>query len=123
MAQNKITIVIGEDDHAILEVIKIILQDAGYSPIGVMQASKIIKIIEKELPSLIFLDIWMSGADGREIAKKIKNDKNLSHIPIIMISANNETEKIAKSVGADGFLSKPFEMEDLLAMVKKHLGS
>lgn len=123
MSAEKKTIVIGEDDHAIVEVVKIILQDAGYNPIGITEAAEIIKTIKKQPPALIFLDIWMSGEDGREIAKKIKNDKKLSHIPIVMISANNETEQIAKSVGADGFLSKPFAMEELIATVEKHLNN
>lgn len=116
--KNK-TIVVGEDDEAIIEVVKIILEDGGYKPIGVMEANSIIKIVQKSMPALILLDIWMSGENGGDIAKKIKSDKKLSHIPIVMISANNETEHIAKGVGADGFLQKPFNMEDLMAIVAK----
>ena len=116
--KNK-TIVIGEDDQAIIEVVKIILQEGGYEPLGVTEAGSIIKTVQKSMPALILLDIWMSGENGGDIAKKIKMDKETSHIPIVMISANNETEHIAKGVGAEGFLQKPFNMEDLMAIVDK----
>src|SRR3954447_1815776 len=96
MGNKKATILVGEDDQAIIEVIKIILQDAGYETIGVTEAYSIISHVHERMPSLILLDIWMSGEDGGEIAKKIKSDKKTSHIPIVMISANNETENIAK---------------------------
>lgn len=118
--KNK-TIVVGEDDHAIIEVVKIILEDAGYEPIGVTEASSIIKTVHNVMPALILMDIWMSGEDGGDIAKELKKDNKTSQIPIIMISANNETEHIAKSAGAEGFLQKPFNMEDLIAIVEKYV--
>lgn len=121
MKQKNTTIIIGEDDHAIIEVIKIILQDAGYNPIGVTEARNIMKSVETHSPALIFLDIWMSGEDGGVIAKKLKQDPKTKHIPIIMLSANNETGHIAELVGAQDFLQKPFDMDELIAIVKKHI--
>ncbi len=62
----------------------------------------------------------MSGVDGRDICKKLKNHTKTNHIPIIMLSAMRDTGKIAKDAGADGFIIKPFEMDNLLTMVKKY---
>jgi CheY-like chemotaxis protein len=64
----------------------------------------------------------MSGQDGREICKFLKTNDLTKDIPIIMISANRDTEKMAKESGADDFLEKPFQMKDLLEKVVKHIG-
>ncbi len=71
----------------------------------------------------MLLDIWLGGSDGGKIAKTVKSNKQTKHIPVIMISANNETEKITKEAGADDYLLKPFNIDDLLHIVRKHLKS
>jgi DNA-binding response OmpR family regulator len=114
-------ILVAEDDRAILEVVKIILEQEGYDTLFADREELIRNIIRNQKPDLILLDIWLGGSDGGKIAKSIKNDKQTKHIPIIMISANNETEKITKEAGADGFLLKPFNIDDLLQIVRKHL--
>jgi DNA-binding response OmpR family regulator len=63
----------------------------------------------------------MSGVDGRDICKQLKSKKQTKNIPIIMISANKDTEKIAKNAGADGFIAKPFEMKELLTTVGRYV--
>lgn len=114
-------ILVVDDDLAILEVIKIILEDKGYHVLAHANAALVHKTIEETMPDLILLDIWMSGFDGRDIAKTLKSQHHTKHIPIIVISAHNETEKMAKEAGADDFLAKPFDIEDLLAKVKQYL--
>jgi CheY-like chemotaxis protein len=114
-------ILIAEDDHSILEVMGIILTDAGYSTLTVDDGNGLIKRIEAYQPDLLLLDIWMGGKDGGEIAKQLKSHDVLKSIPIIIISANNDTEKIAKKAGADDFLQKPFNVDDLLDIVKRYL--
>ena len=59
----------------------------------------------------------MSGEDGREVCWKIKATKKTKTIPVIIISASKDIEKSAIESGADGFLEKPFEMNELLAKV------
>lgn len=114
-------ILVAEDDRSILEVVKIILEQEGYTTVYADKEEVIYKIIKDEKPDLILLDIWLGGSDGGKIAKTVKSDKQSKHIPIIMISANNETEKITKEAGANDFLLKPFNIEDLLNIVRKHL--
>jgi DNA-binding response OmpR family regulator len=113
-------ILIAEDDRAILEVIKIILENEGYLIIPADREEAIYIALQKTPPDLILLDIWLGGNDGGKIAKIIKKNHNTKHVPIVMISANNETEKISKEAGADGFLLKPFNIDDLLHIVRKH---
>jgi DNA-binding response OmpR family regulator len=63
----------------------------------------------------------MSGQDGRDIAKYFKGNKTTSKIPIIMVSASKDIEKSAKEAGADDFLAKPFEMDELLTKITKYV--
>lgn len=113
-------ILVVEDDHAIVEVVKIILEGEGYSIYTTDNADNIHGVIIESDPHLILLDIWLGGHDGGTIAKLLKSSSSTAHIPIIMTSANNETEKIAKSSGANGFLLKPFTIDELLQVVKKY---
>lgn len=112
-------VLIAEDDKAIVEVMNIILKEAGYETILLKSGEKVVETAQKRMPDLLLLDIWLSGEDGGEIAKILKAETKTKKIPIVMISANNETEQIAKNVGADGFLRKPFDIDDFLITVSK----
>ena len=118
MHNIKKKILVTDDDPAILEVITMILEDAGYE-VKTIDNQNTEKYAEEYLPDAILLDIWMGGVDGRNICKKLKSKKNTAHIPIIIISANKDTEMIAKAAGADGYIKKPFELNDILVLVKK----
>lgn len=113
-------ILIAEDDQAILEVLKSILEGEGHLVFSPRNERAIYDIVRQESPDLILLDIWLMGHDGGKIAKDLKGKEETRSIPVIMMSANNETEKISREVGADGFLLKPFTIEDLQAVIVKH---
>lgn len=113
-------ILIAEDDQAILEVVKIILENEGYTTISTDKEEIIYKVAHTDTPHLILLDIWLSGHDGGKIAKELKSNPKTKQIPVIMLSANTETEKITIESGADDFLLKPFDIDDLLRIVRKH---
>lgn len=115
-------ILICDDDEAILEVIKIMLENAGYEVIALFSGRAIQKKVKQILPDLILIDIWMPGIDGKEAIKLLKHDKETQSIPIVIISAlhRNEISAIVKDVGADAFLPKPFEMQDLLSIAEKY---
>lgn len=117
------TILVADDDPAILEVIKIILEENGYKVVTISDGGLVKKEIVAQKPSLVLLDIWMSGHDGRDITKLVKSDNKTKNVPVVVISAHNETEKIAKDAGADNFLSKPFNIDELLSMVKQYAAS
>ncbi len=114
-------IFICDDDPGILEVLKIILEESGHQVFAFENGKGIQRKIKQHSPQLIFLDLWMPGIEGREITKILKRDPHTKHIPIIIVSALNDVEQISKSVGADGFLAKPFEVNDLLKLINKHL--
>jgi CheY-like chemotaxis protein len=119
---SKKKILAADDDPAILEVLTYMLEDAGYD-VETTVNGQTEDAAQKYLPDLILLDIWMAGMDGRTICKSLKSQKLTKHIPIILISANKDTERFAKESGADNFITKPFEMDALLSKVAKYIGT
>ena len=112
-------ILVADDDPAILDSIKMILELEGYEVVTTVNGATVPSLL-KNKPDLLLLDIWMSGQDGKDICRTLKADKATKNIPIIMVSASRDVAASAKEAGADDFLTKPFEMDDLLAKVKKY---
>ncbi len=117
---DKKKILIAEDDTGILEAMQIMLEDAGYEVTTTVNGQAV-QNMQEELPNLLLLDIWLSGMNGTDICQQLKSREHTRHIPIIMCSANKDTQKLAKAYGADDFIAKPFEMHELLSKVKKYI--
>ena len=83
----------------------------------------VLESIDQLNPDLILLDVLMPGIDGYEVARKIKQNKQFLHVPILFITAVSDTEGILKGFKAGGvdYISKPFNQEELLARVKTHI--
>jgi len=112
-------VLIADDNPEILEIVKIILEDEGFEVEVTLNGKDLLKLKE-DFPDIILLDIRMSGIDGNTIAKFLKNQESSRNIPIIMISANRDTQATAAESGADDFLCKPFELEELISKVRKY---
>lgn len=98
---------------------QILLQDDGFEVIITTDGRKV-KTLCKQNPDLIFLDIWMSGMDGKIICKELKSDPSTRGIPVVLFSANRDTKEIATECGADYFILKPFEITDMLTLARKY---
>jgi len=106
-----------DDNEDILFMLKAMLQHKGYR---VSIKDNIINLdanIREMSPDIILMDMLLSGADGREVCKHLKANKVLSAIPVIMLSAHPQARKECLEAGADYFLEKPFEMEELYQTV------
>ena len=110
---------VADDDTGILEAVQFMLEDEGYEVITISDGKEV-RDIKDDLPDVLLLDIWMSGMDGAVICQHLKSQVRTKDIPIILCSANKDTEKLARECGADDFIAKPFEMTDFLKKVKKH---
>jgi len=117
-------ILVIEDDKDIRDSIAFILEDQGYE-VTTSEDSKILKSLDTIGPDMILLDNWLtewkSDASGQQISKGLKSDPATSHIPVIIISAVSDVERIAKEGLANDYLQKPFGMDELTEMVKKHM--
>lgn len=107
---------IADDDPGIVDAIEILLEFEGYEVTSTVDGSTVFDM-KDELPDLLLLDIWMSGEDGRDICKKLKQLESTKNIPVIMISASRDVKDSAIAAGADDFLAKPFEMDELLKKI------
>lgn len=122
MSNTQKTILIIDDEPDIVFAISTILEDAGYAVATAARSESITRYLHGDkLPDLILLDMLLSGQRGTEIAGKLKQQKATEHIPILMLSAHPNAEQEAKAAGADGFLAKPFDLDDLLSKVAAHL--
>ena len=120
-SKSKKVIWVIDDDMAILEAIKIVLEERGFEVVPFTNANKLPRSIDGRSPNLILLDLWLPGIDGETVAKKLKASKITSKIPIIMISANQDLKTIAKTCMVEDFLAKPFEIQDLVRTIDKHI--
>ena len=112
-------IMICDDDAGILEVTKIILETNGYSVEALNNGRAIVNRVKRFAPDLILLDLWIPGIEGKEISKLLKSDALTNKIPIVLVSAVNDLDKVSSNLPSDGFLSKPYDMNELLELVRK----
>jgi len=115
MAKNK-TIMIADDDPGVLDALCLMLEYEGYDVLCTPNGADALNI-QNNMPDLLLLDIWMSGVDGRDICKQLKKQPATKNLPIVLISASQDIERSALESGADDFLAKPFEMNELLKKV------
>ena len=117
------TILLVDDVPANLQLLGDILINAGYKVRQVSSGKQAIQVADKEIPDLILLDIMMPEMDGYEVFQKLKKNPALVDIPVIFISALNDTANIVKALTAGGldYINKPFQTEEVLARVHTHL--
>ena len=115
---NKILVI--DDDKSINELIKINLELSGFDVVQAYDGTVGFALCKQEMPDLIILDVMMPNVDGYTVAKRIRENKKLENIPIIMLTALGFLENKIQgfNIGIDDYLVKPFEMEELLVRVK-----
>ena len=115
-------ILVVDDEPDLLKVTLLRLKKTGYDVYSGTNGGEVLDIARRVVPDLIILDVYLPVLDGDEVAVMLKKDDKLKHIPLILISAGTATlKKRAEMCGAAAYLSKPFEPEELTAIVKKIL--
>lgn len=114
-------ILVVDDDLDILIVMEILLTMKGFSVEVTANWESTFEKVETFKPDLILLDVLISGNDGRTICKSLKLDEKTKNIPVIMFSAHPSAAATIAEYGADDFISKPFDVNDLLAKVNFQL--
>lgn len=123
MIQNKPLILIVDDNKENLKILGNILKDNNYSIAIATSGEESLSLLWKNIPELILLDIMMPGMDGYEVCRKIKSEKRTKDIPVIFLSAKDDTDDIVKGFEAGGvdYVAKPFNSRELLARIKTHV--
>ena len=114
-------ILVVDDELEIRDMLRRFLTDQGYEAIMAANGEEAIELAEKENPQAILLDILMPGIDGIETCKRLKAKEETRFIPVIMATALWERYMEAIEVGADDFVSKPFNLTELSHRVKSIL--
>jgi DNA-binding response OmpR family regulator len=118
-------ILVVDDDPATLTMLELILRRQGYHPLPARDGSEAIELLQAHRIDLILADVAMPGLNGYQLCHQVKNstDPELAMIPFIFVSARALASDIryGKSLGADDYLTKPFSLEDLLAVIQGKL--
>src|ERR1700729_3186931 len=117
--EKKLSILLVEDEENLHEALKLNLEMEGYEVSSAYDGVKALKMIEQEYFDLIILDVMLPGADGISIAETIRLKNN--DVPVLMLSAKNTSADrvLGLKKGADHYLTKPFNLEELLLRVQK----
>ena len=116
-------VLIVEDEAGIAEGLADLLGDGGYVT-GVSLGRAALGAVVDAPPALILLDVMMPGMDGPEVCRRLKADPRTAAVPVVFITAL-PPETLAARLGDcphDGVLPKPFHLDDVLAVVRRHLG-
>ena len=116
-AKKKILLV--DDERAILKVIGIKLRISGYDVVAASGGQEALDLVKAESPDIMLLDVIMPGIDGFETLKTLRA---FSELPVIVFSARPENAQKAKSLGANDFLAKPFNVDEMVSRIETLLG-
>ncbi|RZM28796.1 MAG: response regulator [Pedobacter sp.] len=112
-------IMICDDDPGILEMMEMIIEEYGFEVFTEANSLHVLKGLEREKPDLLLLDIWMPLLSGDQVLKNIKANAQFVDLPVIMYSASAEGQSIAQGSGADDYIAKPFDMDELETKIRK----
>ena len=120
---NNKRVLIVDDEPDIVESIKFNLELENIECIEAFDGEEALSKARNENPDLIILDIMLPKINGYKVARLLKFDESHKHIPIIMLTARTQQTdiKLGEETGADEYVTKPFDMDMLVALVKKYL--
>ncbi len=123
MELKKRKVLLIDDEVTLLEVVKTNLEIEGYEVVTEVSGETGLVSAVVEQPDVVILDIMMPGVDGWEICQRLRADPRTKYIPIIMLTALDQTQHVVRGfeVGADDYLAKPFDNAELFARLKSVL--
>ncbi len=121
---RKKRIIIVDDDRDLREMLQLRLQLAGFEVSVAANGLRLLSSLRVDHPDLILLDVLMSWIDGFELCAALKQNPDLRHIPIFFISALSGEAYVARglAVGATRYLTKPIDLDQLIALLHEELG-
>jgi twitching motility two-component system response regulator PilH len=117
-------ILIVDDSPAEVRLMQSLLDRAGYSSVAIHDPTRLEQMIDLEHPSLILLDVVMPQRNGFQVCRELKRHADYSRIPVVLVtSKGTESDKFwGKEQGADGYVVKPFQGDDLVGAVNRLIG-
>ncbi len=123
MSSPKILII--DDEVDLVETVRFPLELEGYQVLVAYNGEEGLQLARKESPDLIILDLMLPKIDGFKVCRFLKFDDKYKHIPIIMLTARSQDKDrlLGKETGADEYITKPFDIDDLLNRIKKYISA
>ena len=106
-------VMIFDDDTDLIEVCSIVLRSKNYEVYGFHKCNDILEEVRLFSPHVILIDNWIPDSGGVKAIQQIKKDILFKSIPVIFFSANDRVQELAAEAGAEFYLQKPFELDDL----------
>jgi DNA-binding response OmpR family regulator len=116
-------VLIVDDEPDIVEAIRFNLELEDYECLVARDGEEALTKAKKEMPDLILLDIMLPKMNGYKVSRLLKFDKAYSHIPIIMLTARTQDKdvQLGGETGADEYVKKPFDADELIKLIRKYL--
>lgn len=108
-----------EDDDAIREVIEILLNEEAYEVTGFASVSDFVKGGKGRMPDLFLLDVMLPDGNGIDVCEMLKSAEQTRNIPVLMMSAHSSKVLVEQKCSSDGFVAKPFDINELLTKVDR----
>ena len=116
------SVLVVEDDPDLLALLEMILADAGHAVRTAPEGAAALARVAEEMPGVILLDMRMPGMNGWDFAREFRARHGRA-CPIVVVTAAENARARAEEIGAEGWLSKPFELQDVLETVERQLAA
>jgi two-component system chemotaxis response regulator CheY len=120
--ERMLFVLVVEDDESLREVMSWTLSDSGFEVAAVENGAEALAFVTANPPKLILLDMRMPVMDGWEFARRYRSSPG-PHAPIVVVTAAADARGLAAQIEANGFLEKPFDVEELITIVQSYLNN
>ncbi|MHB8586303.1 MAG: response regulator [Thermoplasmatota archaeon] len=117
------TILIADDEPSILRSTQLLLQDLGFKVLITSNFEDIPRLIASEKPDILLQDVRMPGLDLGRLVRSIRHDPKTGSIPVLLYSASLDLPEIQAAVGAQGYIEKPFQPDEIVTAIESALGA
>lgn len=116
-------ILIADDDPSIRQLLEALLANAGYAVFSAPDGAALVRMAQEQVPDLLLIDLMMPNLDGFEAIRQLRHDTRTGHLPMLVITARSRTADLVQGfqVGADDYIAKPFDINELLARIRANL--
>jgi DNA-binding response OmpR family regulator len=117
---RRLRVLVVEDEVDLQELLRFNLERDGYEVLIAGSGEQAVRLVTEEKPDLVLLDLMLPRMDGLDVCRRVKSDGNVSHIPIIIVTAKGEDADVVAGLelGADDYITKPFSPRILMARVR-----
>ncbi|HWQ12691.1 MAG TPA: response regulator [Roseiflexaceae bacterium] len=116
-------ILIADDEPAVLQLLELVLRSNGYEVLNAQNGDQLVRTAQETVPDLLIIDLMMPHMDGYEAIRQLRNDTRTAHLPMLILTAKSAPDDVVTGfeTGADDYITKPFNIPELLARIKAQL--